>query len=310
MSLSARITKEQHEALDSVIQAEYKTDDEGFILDVVAVDGLKLADVTELQSALQQERSKSKSAEKALKRYNGPDGKPLDPAKVQSAVAKMTEIDNWDPEQKLAEHKEQFEAQTRDKAEKEKQVLIDKHTTDMTDLQTENDTLDKQLDVTLRKNTAITAINEQGGSVRGLLPVIMEATRVVKQDDGKRVVEVIGDNGLARLSPASGKSGIMVIDELVKECKADKELAPLFRASGASGSGTTPGDSSGGTGGGTVTGNPFMDKSWSLTGQGNISKTDPGESRRLQKEAIGKEPEGMAARMQTMPSAGMAGATT
>lgn len=312
MTLIARINKEAFDALIPELQSEYKSDgDTGeFIPDIQGVDGFQLANVSELQNALQLERRKASAAEKALKKFNGPDGKPLDAAKVQAALAKMTEIDAWDPDDKLREHKEAFEQQTQDKAEKEREQLIEKHDQEMADLKTENGTLDKQLDVTLRKNSAITSINKHGGSVRGLLPVIMEATRVVKQDDGKRVVEVIGENGLARLSPTSGKKGTMDIDELVIECKSDKELFPLFKASGASGSGTVPGDSGGAGGGAAATGNPFLEKSWSLTGQANITKADAADSRRLQKEAISKEPEGKAAKMQTMPSAGMAATTT
>jgi hypothetical protein len=87
----------------------------------------------------------------------------------------------------------------------------------------------------------------------------------------------------------------MSIKELIQELKGDRELAGLFRGSGASGGGATP--PSGSSGGGGRDANPFLDGSWNLTKQSQLHRADPGEFNRLRKEAAAKEPEGRAARM-------------
>lgn len=297
MALLARINKDQHDKLSTELKAEYREDGDGFLLDVQSVGGLQLSNVAELQNALQLERRKAADAEKKLKKFRNEDGEELDPEAVKAALAKVAEMDSWDPDQKLREHKERFEAQVRDKAEKEKKALLDKHNEDLASVRKENEVISNQLDETLRKNTAIAAINAEKGSVKGLLPVVMGITRVVRLDDGRRTVEVVGDNGLARLSPTSGNSNPMSVEELVKELRNDRELAGLFRGAGARGSGATSEEGSGGGAGAGGSGvNPFLAGHWNLTAQAKLLKSDPGEYRKLQREAATKEPAGMAAK--------------
>jgi hypothetical protein len=303
VTLAARISQEAFDGLPEPIQAEYKTDGDGFILDVQGVEGFQLANVAEMQTALQRERRKATDAEKALKPFKLEDGNLLDPEQARTALGKMEEIDSWDPDDKLKEHKERFEAQTRERYDRQLAAQQKKHNDNLTEVSSERDVLSGQLDETLRKNTAIAEINAAGGSVKGLLPIVLSKTRVsIDPDSKKRGVEVVGDDGHARLSPTAGISGNMNVKELVGELKADKELAPLFRGSGASGAGTTPGE---GTGGGSPKGqNPFLDASWNLTVQSQLLTKDSAEYKRLQQEAINKEPEGKAARLAAFPSAG------
>lgn len=296
MSLLARINKEQFDKLSADLKTEYREDGDSYLLDVQSAGGLQLANVTDLQNALQLERRKASEAEKKLKKFRDEEGQELDPETVKAALLKVQEMDSWDPDQKLREHKERFEAQIRDKTEKEKKALLDKHNDDLTSVRKENEVISTQLDETLRRNSAIAAINAEKGSVRGLLPVVMGITRVVRLDDGRRTVEVVGDNGLARLSPTAGNSNPMSVEELVKELRNDRELAGLFRGAGARGSGAT---SEEGSGSGSTAGqgpNPFLAGHWNLTAQAKLLKSDPGEYRKLQREAAAKEPSGMAAK--------------
>jgi hypothetical protein len=229
MALAARIKEEVFAELSEEIQKEYiKQDDGTYQLDVTPVDGLGLDDATNLKSALSKERTARETAEKKLKGFAD-----LDADKARDAIKKVEAMVNWKPDEKV---KEQIEAV--------KNQLTEKHKTEVDKLQQKLERRYGQLQKVMIDAEAIKAINEHGGSTKSasvLLYPIRENTRMKETDKGEFVVEVIGNDGNSRISPASRSTAPMSISELVAEMKNDEAYSPLFNGSGATGSGAAGG---------------------------------------------------------------------
>jgi len=225
MALAAIIKEEVFTGLSDDLKKEYKKQSDGtFLLDVTAVEGFALEDVKGLKSALSSERTTREAAENKLKSFEG-----LDVDKARDALSKVEEMANWKPEDKV---KEQIAVL--------KQQIEDKHRGELTKKEDEVSMLTKQLQKKMIDSDAIKAIAEHGGSPKSasvLLYPIRELTRMRKTDSGDFIVEVIGNDGNPRISPASGSTSPMSISELVVEMKSNDAYAPLFDGTGASGSG-------------------------------------------------------------------------
>lgn len=245
MALKAMVTTEEFDALPEDVQKEYGDDRDGQrALMVTPVAGLELQDVAAIKTSLQKERGEVTKLKGQLKTFDG-----IEPEAARDALSKVKEMDSWDPDEKLAEHKKRFEAQITTQAESRVKQLMDKHTNEVKALADDNKSLLKQLEETLVDARATAAINTAGGNVKLLLPLIRTQVRVAKnQDTGRFVTEVYGADGNARLSPTGPNTNLMSIDEFVGELKVDTTYAGAFKASGASGtgspgSGTPPSDS-------------------------------------------------------------------
>jgi len=235
--LKAILSKDAHGALAPELQSEYKAGAEDlagmFVLDVesCSLDGgatYSLENVSGLKSALSSEREASKKYKKIAENFEG-----LDATEVKAALKKVDEIKGWDSDKKVQETI----------AAREKQ-LTEKHTKEM---MTEKEAVKKyksQLEKSLVDNEAIKALNEHKGSVNLLLPHIRSFTRITEKD-GQLGVEVVGRDGIPRISTKSGSTDQMSISELVAELKTDKEFSRAFEGTNASGSGSV-----GGVGGG------------------------------------------------------------
>lgn len=81
-------------------------------------------------------------------------------------------------------------------------------------------------------------------SPKMLLPHIRGQMKVVEQD-GEFYARVVDSNGNVRIGSGQGSSP-MTLSELIEEMKGDKEFAPAFRGSGASGSGAARSNAGGG----------------------------------------------------------------
>jgi hypothetical protein len=235
MALAARIKEEVFAELSEEIQKEYiKQDDGTYQLYVTPVDGLGLENATNLKSALSKERTARETAEKKLKGFGD-----LDADKAREALKKVEEMANWKPEDKV---KEQIEAITKQITEKHKGELGTKDESIQT--------LTRQLEKVMIDVEAIKAISEHKGSATLLLPHVRNSTRMRKNDKGEFIVEVVGEDGNPRISPAVNSTANMTIAEYVAEMKGQDTFAPAFEGSGASGSGA-----GGGSGNVTHTGN-------------------------------------------------------
>jgi len=207
------------DGLAADIAKEYKKrDDDKYVLDVTSVDGLELAEVTKLQSALSKERENNRKSADQLKAFDN-----LDPAKAREALKKVEEMATWTPEQKV---KEQIEAV--------KASIIEAHGKEKAKLEEKLTKLTKSLEEAMIVSVASQSLAEQKGSVRLLMPHIRQQTRL-READGKFLVEVLGVDGNPRLMGSDGHP--MSIGELVAEMKTQSDFASAFEGTGATGSG-------------------------------------------------------------------------
>lgn len=279
----AIVTSEQFAELPEVIQAEYVQQEGGtYKLKVDPVEGLRLANVDSMQTALQAERAAREKAEKFLKKYKGDDGNFYDPASVKNALAKMAEIDKWDPDEKLAEHKANFERQVNERAAQREEDIKKKLTTEIEARDTSIGTLKGQLVRQLVDNAAVNAINQHDGIADVLLPVVKDNLQVVTTEDGNLEVVVRGNEGRPRFSPFKEEPTNMTVEELVRELKNKDAFAGCFRGNDASGGGSNNNPRSTRT---TTETNPFMKKTFNLTEQGRLKRTDPAKYKMLKEAA-------------------------
>lgn len=255
MALDAIINAEAHAKLNPVIQAEYTKQADGRFIATInpyeesitdPATGKKtsvrfaLEDVGGLKTTLATLRTEVGEAAARNKAFEG-----LDPAIARNALAKVEEMKNWTPEQKVQEQIKAREEQ-----------LETKHKEQLVPLQATNQSLLQQLDDVLGAQTARVALKAAGATAAGLELLMPHVQNRIKAKDGasgKRVAVVVDANGNPQVTNRPGSNDPMSIDELVLSFK--KEHAGCFAGSGASGGGA-PGTGSSGQGGSQPTVNP------------------------------------------------------
>jgi hypothetical protein len=218
-----------------------------FVLDVAPEGTFELADTGGLKSALVKERETAANAVKAAKAFEG-----IDPKSARDALEKIKEMDGWDADKKLAEHKAKFEADTMKAADAKVAQLQEKHAADMEKVQGVNGNLLGHVNQMAVVNAARAALAEHEGSEL-LMPHIEKRTRATYDAEGNTLaVEVLDEKGDVMLSPASGSTAPASISELVGMMKNDDKYKTAFAGSGASGGGATGGGAKKGPNGTTV----------------------------------------------------------
>ena len=250
----AKVTNDEFDSLPGDLQSEYSQPDgaDFHVLTVTPVDGMELMNPGTLKSSLQTERKRASTFETQVKTLTETfDG--IDAAAARDALSKIGEMDDWDPEKKLAEHKTAFELQVATRYDGEKKKLVEKHAKDSEGHTTQLSIVTKQLRTELIGSAATQAIAGAKGSITLLLPIVSALCKMVAMDNGKFGVRVIDAMGEERLSPASGSTEHMTIKELVGELKNDERFARAFDGVESGGSGAAGGQQgSGSTPGGTV----------------------------------------------------------
>lgn len=215
-------------SLDQAPEAlrEHYTEREGkFVLNVEAVDGYALEDVTGLKSALGAERTKREQLERDVVKY-----KDIDPDKARSALAKLAELGDLDPTKEADKI-----ANTRFEAAKSQ--LLEKHQAEVGQRDERIGMLTSTLDDLLRRQRATAALAAAKGNVDLLLPHVLSATRTVEKD-GKFAVEVIDGAGNIRIG--DGKGTPMDLDALVSEMRSSPTFKAAFEGEGHGGGGKKP----------------------------------------------------------------------
>lgn len=213
------------ESIDQAPEAfrsEYTEKDGKFLLNVEAVGGYALEDVSGLKSALGKERTTREGLERDVIKF-----KDLDPDKARDALTRLAEFEKLDPTaeaDKIANTK--FEAA--------KSQLLEKHQGEVKGLSDRNGFLSGTIDGLVREQRATAAIANAKGSVDLLLPHVLKNTRTVEKD-GKFAVEVIDAAGNIRI--ADGQGNAMTIDDLVAEMRKTETYARAFDGDGQTGSG-------------------------------------------------------------------------
>lgn len=236
MAMKAIIDAEAHAALAENLRSEYVEKDGKFVLDVTPVDGLELSDVGGLRSALTKERENVRKAQALIEKFGE-----ITPDQAREALAELEKFRGSDPDKKAEELAEVKVKQVSDKLTAEK-AKVEKELADTV----------KQLEAVLITDAATRAILDAEGEPTLLLPHVERATRLRRLDDGKRIVEVLDDDGNVRLSTKSGSTDAMSLGEFVSSLKENDKFAPAFKGSGASGSGAggdrKPGSAASGNG--------------------------------------------------------------
>lgn len=238
-----------------------------FILAVEPVGGLALENVDGLKTALAKERGQRESNDRLLKEFEG-----LDPADVRKKLEKYETLSQIDPNKeadRLAHEKvEAFKNQA------QKDIASIKETSEKREKN-----LIGQITNLLLTSEAKGALAKHEGNIDLLLPHVEKRSRVRETDDGQFVVEVVDDNGIARIKDASG--ALMTIEDLVIEMRAHETFGTAFKNSGTSGGGSQ----TNGSGGRPTEKNPWTQEHFNLTQQAMITKDNPQLAARLKQAA-------------------------
>lgn len=236
-------------SLDDVaenLRGEYKEIEEGehkgsFLLSVSATDGYSLAQVEKLQKALENERKDAKHQKHLAEQFGD-----VTPEQVKAMSAKIAEMDGWDPEKKLAEHKTKFEADALAKLEKEKAAVVKKYTDELAALTKTSGSAESELQKVLVRGALVNAIAEAGGKPKMLEAILRDRVKLVVEEDGTRNVRVVDEKGEVVNSKAKDYLEPMTVGELVAEVKEDDDFAAMFQAKKVSGSQGAPRVATGG----------------------------------------------------------------
>lgn len=232
MALKAVVSKAVHEKMPEAIKSEYKVDPENgdrFLLDVDSVDGLSLASVGQLQSAVAAARGERDEAQKKLKAWGD-----LTPEAAKAAADKLKEVEG------------SVEAKVKAQIDAAKKQLVDQHNAVLEKETKRRGALEGQVKELLRTNKAKAAIQAAGGNSDLLLPHVERFIELVPQEDGTFKERII--------DPSTGQERIddqakpMKLESVVGELKKNEAFAGAFNGTGSTGTG--------GAGGGRVGGGP------------------------------------------------------
>jgi len=231
MALKAIIAEAEHTKLPEAVQKEYtKRDDGTFMLDVEVTQGFGLENVDGLKKALEAERGTARKLTATLKSFEG-----LDPAAARAAVAKVVEMEKWDPEKEVAE-----------KIKAREEQLVKKHQDELTAVKGKADSYFNQMKQDKVTAAITAAVTEHKGSVDLLLPIIERHVKLREADNGTLVVEVVDDKGQPRVGDGQGNP--MTIPQFVAELRSTDRFARAFDGTGSTGSGAGGGSAGGGGG--------------------------------------------------------------
>lgn len=231
--LKALLTKAEYDAITSAdVKKEYKAQGDMYVIDVQAVNGWSLEDVSALRGTIQAERTTVTNLTNTLKAFDG-----LDPVKVRDQI-KQAETILADPTKKNLS-----EAERKSLTEQ----LEQKHLTEMTTVKSENDFFKAQVEKVLKENTALTAITDAKGNAKLLLPIVMSAIRVDKSGNDL-VPRIYDEKGQVKITQKPGSTEPMSVKEYVELMKANPDYQAAFSANQMSGGGSSSSNGTKGAG--------------------------------------------------------------
>lgn len=237
MALKAIISQDEHAKLPDALKGEYVAGKDGrYTLQVSAVDGYALEDVSALTRALSTERENASSYAAKLEKL-----KDLDPDAARDALQKIAKMKDWTPEEKVREQMKAREEALRTEFEKA-----------LDPVKKEKDRYWSEVQNLLVRSEAMRALAGKA-EPELLLPIIEKRARVVERD-GKFVAQVMDDNGAPMMhatKDAQGRTVVvdMPLEQFALSLKDNPRYAPAFFGTGHSGSGAQ--GSGGGKGGGS-----------------------------------------------------------
>lgn len=212
---------ESLEGLSEEMQKEYTKNEknEKFYLIVTSSDGWAFEDVAGLKSALGAEKKAKQDALAQLKPF-----KDFDLEAAKDAMAKVEEMSSWTPEQKVT-----------DKMDSMRKQIAAEHVKELAARDVKLKKYEEEYHKVLITSVATAAIAKKEAKVRGLMPHVKMATRVVISENGIATVEVVDEAGNPRVGDAAGNP--MTVKQLIDEFEQDDDLKGMFPGSGATGSG-------------------------------------------------------------------------
>lgn len=223
MALQAIIDATTHSSLPDALKSEYIQSGDSYRLDVTAVNGVGLEDVSGLKSALEKERAAAREALAKVKAFDG-----LDVDAAREAMKKLKEQAGQPGVEELAKQL----------AESQIKQMAAKHSEENQGLQAKLQSITGQLQDKLVKSAALEALQAHGGNAKLLLPHLEASVRMRPNDSGQFIAEVIDPmTGNPRVGDSQGNP--MTIPQLVESMKANADYAAAFTGTGATGSGTT-----------------------------------------------------------------------
>jgi DNA-directed RNA polymerase subunit F len=226
-SMKAIITQSEFATLPEPVQAEYtKRDDGTFLANVEAVNGFALENVEGLKNTVAQTRRERDEAIAAAKKFAD-----LDPDKARQAIAKLEELKDATPQDKVKEQIDLAVREIKAKAESDLKAASEQSQSYLTQLR------EKLVDDEVR--TALSGMELIDGGVELLMPHIRNQVEV-KEVGGRQVVRVKGDNGTERVSMKSGSTDPMDLKEFITLLPQNTTFKGVFKGKGTSGSGGKP----------------------------------------------------------------------
>jgi hypothetical protein len=244
-------------------------------------DGLRESIQTALKSAIDEASSSATSSLDKVTQKN------------KELVSELRELkksssnlpDDFDPEKwaELTELEKQIKEDKLKASENWEQLKADlnaAHDRELEKRQQRIKALEGALERQLVDNAAIQAISSAEGNQNLLLPHVKGSLKMIEDADGEFKAIVVDSQGNPRMN-AENHGNQFTIKELVAEMQANKDFAPAFRNTNAGG------NASGSTQVRQGVNNPFDKKTWNLTEQALMKKSNPELASQMQKAAQG-----------------------
>ncbi len=221
------------DGLPADLKSEYRpgTKAEGlegkFVLKVDEVDGWALDHIAPLKNSLSNAKQERDAAKKILKSL----GDDFSLEQYQQAMSELETLRKGASSEAVQKQIDSVKAQLNTKHEqaiKERDGII-----------AQRDTEIDELLITASAETAFAELEALPGMSKILMPHVRSTSRVIRDANGKPTAVILQEDGKTpRLSMQQGNQGNMNIREFVERLKKTPEYAPLFKGSGAQGTGS------------------------------------------------------------------------
>lgn len=230
MPLKSHIDEATFGSLPDPIKSEYaKGQDGSYVLQVEGVNGYALDNVVSLKDALSGERKLTGELKQKLKGLED-----LNVDEAREALAKVKEMKDWKPDDKVAEMIRQKE-----------EALSSKFKGEVEKATGRSKSLQAQLEKALIDGAGAAAIAKHKGNVVALMPHLRGAAKLVENNDGSFSVRFVGQDGNELITKKPNSTEYMGAEEFVEVVlKSDENFMPLFEGVGASGFGSNSGRNS------------------------------------------------------------------
>lgn len=181
-------------------------------------------DVTGLKSALHKERESAREYARKLRQ-------------VQEQYGGI-DLDEYNA---LREQQAKADEERRKKAgewDSLKQQLVDKHGSEKAAWEKEKAGLLKAFEGQVSEAAAVQALAEHKGNPLFLKSHVLNAIKVVQDDSGRFITQVVDDAGNPRMN---GDGKFLTVSDFVRELRDNEAFAGAFLGTGSSGGGTPPG---------------------------------------------------------------------